>query len=129
MNGAAAGACVCTIIFVRMIAIAWMLTVLGCPSDSPSPETLAALAKATQDGRYMEATECHYPFGCTSVSNRGVLVDQQLLRSARNAAGRGDCATVVEIDIQMRKIDADFHDTVFVRDAALARCLAPNATR
>jgi hypothetical protein len=115
--------------FVRMIAIAWMLAGLGCPSDAPSPETLAALTKATENGRYMETTECHYPFGCTSVSNRGVLVDQQLLRSARNAVGRGDCARVVEIDIQMRKIDADFHDTVFVRDAALARCLAPNAAR
>jgi hypothetical protein len=50
--------------------------------------------------------------------------DQQLTRSARNAARRGDCTTVVGIDVQMRKIDADFHGTVFVRDAAIARCLA-----
>jgi hypothetical protein len=65
----------------------------------------AALMKATENGRYMEATECRYPFGCTSVSNGGVLVDQQLLRSARNAAGPEDCATVVGIDIQMRKLE------------------------
>jgi hypothetical protein len=115
-----------------MIAIAWMLAVVGCPSDAPSPETLAALAKATEDGRYMEWRECHYPLGwrdCESGSNRGVLVDRQLTRSARNAARRGDCATVVGIDMQMRKIDADFHDTVFVRDTVIARCLAPNAAR
>jgi hypothetical protein len=41
-----------------------------------------------------------------------------------NAAARADdCATVVAIDPQLCTLDADYRDTVFVKDVAVARCL------
>jgi hypothetical protein len=46
-----------------------------------------------------------------------------LMTTAADAARHDDCATVMEIDPQVRELDADLHDTVFVRDVAIRRCL------
>jgi hypothetical protein len=46
-----------------------------------------------------------------------------LTNSAADTASAGDCSTVAKLDVQVRDLDADFHDTVFVRDAAIARSL------
>jgi hypothetical protein len=41
------------------------------------------------------------------------------------AARTGDCDTVLVRNRIVRELDADFHALVFLRDAAIARCLAP----
>jgi hypothetical protein len=48
---------------------------------------------------------------------RAIMVD------AATAARAGDCAAVTAADAQVRALDIELHDTVFVRDAAIARCL------
>jgi hypothetical protein len=47
-----------------------------------------------------------------------------LTREAAAAARTADCNKVVELNAQVRAVDGDFHASVFVRDAAIARCLA-----
>jgi len=51
----------------------------------------------------------------------------ELTKAASSAARSGDCVIVIKLGADVRSIDADFHDSVFVRDAAIARCLAANA--
>ncbi len=51
-----------------------------------------------------------------------------LTKIAAEAARNGDCATVNELDSQVRDTDAGFHDTVFAHDAAIARCLAASTS-
>ena len=109
VNGTAARTHVCTVQVMRMIAIAWALAGLGC--------TPAERAYNTCPGHELRA----YFVGCRNVD---VAAAHQLTRSARNAARRGDCAAVAKLDVQVRALDVDVHDTEFVRDAAIARCLA-----
>ena len=45
-------------------------------------------------------------------------------KDAAAAARAADCATVTKLEVQVREIDLDFHDTVFTRNIAIARCLA-----
>jgi hypothetical protein len=47
------------------------------------------------------------------------------MRAAADAARNGDCVTVRAASDDVRVLDTEFHATVFVRDAAIARCLAP----
>ena len=47
----------------------------------------------------------------------------RLMQTAVVAAGAGDCAAVKAVDEQIRDTDVDFHDTVFLHDAAIVRCL------
>ena len=49
----------------------------------------------------------------------------QLMQPAATAARAGVCTTVSRVDAQIRALDDDFHSAVFVRDVAIARCLAP----
>ena len=49
----------------------------------------------------------------------------QITKAIESAARAGDCAAVVRADAEVAALDADFHATVFRRDAAIARCLAP----
>ena len=46
-------------------------------------------------------------------------------RAAAEAARRGECASVRAASDDVRSLDNDFHATVFVRDVAISRCLAP----
>ena len=48
----------------------------------------------------------------------------QRTQQAASAARSGDCATAVAADGEVRALDGEFHTTVFVRDVAIARCLA-----
>jgi len=48
------------------------------------------------------------------------------MKAAFDAARTGDCATVAKVDVELREIDVEFHDKVFVRDVGIARCLAGN---
>ena len=57
----------------------------------------------------------------TTVSPSRQLLDRTAVATA--AARAGDCETVAKLDVQVRAIDTDFHDTVFIRDAAIAGCL------
>jgi hypothetical protein len=50
-----------------------------------------------------------------------------LTKAAAAAARTGDCAAVLELDAQVRAVDLDFHNTVFLGDVAIARCLAQHA--
>ena len=47
-----------------------------------------------------------------------------LTQEAQSAARAGDCDRVVALSIQVQMLDAEFLGSVFVRDAAIARCLA-----
>jgi hypothetical protein len=51
---------------------------------------------------------------------------EQLTKTAATAALAADCETVKTIDAQVRAIDSGYYDTVFVRDAGIARCLIGN---
>jgi hypothetical protein len=48
----------------------------------------------------------------------------QMTKLAAKAARDGDCASALETGKLVANLDADFHATVFVHDAAIARCLA-----
>ena len=45
-----------------------------------------------------------------------------LTQQAQTAARTGDCTTVAALDHQVAVLDKSFHDVVFARDAAIARC-------
>jgi hypothetical protein len=47
-----------------------------------------------------------------------------ITKLAAEAARAADCAKVKELDVEVQGLDLDFHNTVFVRDVAIARCLA-----
>jgi hypothetical protein len=47
----------------------------------------------------------------------------QLTLQAEAAARMADCASVHALDAQVSALDREMHDTVFVRDASIARCL------
>jgi len=46
-----------------------------------------------------------------------------LTKRAREAARTGDCARVKKIEPAVKDKDPSFHDVVFMRDAAIQRCL------
>lgn len=46
-----------------------------------------------------------------------------LTQEAQSAARAGNCDRVVALSLQVQMLDADFLASVFVRDAAIARCL------
>lgn len=48
-----------------------------------------------------------------------------MTKRAGAAARAGDCATVLTIGRQVYASDPEFHDTVFARDVAIARCVWP----
>jgi hypothetical protein len=73
---------------------------------------------------------------CREAKQRGALVAEEARRKADARAEAGaewkraaaaaradDCATVREIDPQIGQLDLEFHDVVFMRDVAIARCL------
>lgn len=49
----------------------------------------------------------------------------QATKQAAAAARAGDCTTVARLDTDVHALDAVFHETVFVRDVAIAHCLGP----
>ena len=51
----------------------------------------------------------------------------QRTKHAASAARSGDCATVATLDVEVARLDADLHATVFLRDVAIANCLASAA--
>jgi hypothetical protein len=46
-----------------------------------------------------------------------------LYNQALAAAGKDDCVTVVRLAAQVRKLDVDFYDDVFARNAKLRACM------
>jgi hypothetical protein len=73
---------------------------------------------------------------CRDAKQRGAVVADAARRKAAARAEAGtewkraaaaaradDCATVRELDPQIRELDVEFHDVVFMRDVAIARCL------
>ena len=46
-----------------------------------------------------------------------------IMKTAADAARRGDCAAVGELADQVRNLDVAYHDTVFVHDIEIGRCL------
>jgi hypothetical protein len=73
---------------------------------------------------------------CRAAKQRGAVVAEAARRRAADRAQAGtewkraaaaaradDCATVRELDPEIRELDVEFHDVVFARDVAIARCL------
>jgi hypothetical protein len=54
-------------------------------------------------------------------------IQRELTETAEQAARAGDCDTVRKLDPLARDVDANFHDTVFLRSDPIARCLSPAA--
>jgi len=52
-----------------------------------------------------------------------------LTREAATAARDDTCAIVMERSAQVRELDLEFHDTVFVRDVAIKRCMDAASAR
>jgi hypothetical protein len=52
----------------------------------------------------------------------------QLTKQAAEVARTGDCQTVTQRDNEIRELDSEFHATVFMRDAAIKRCIDSAAT-
>jgi hypothetical protein len=90
---------------------------------------IAALLAAPEGAAY--ATECR------AAKRRGAAIAEAHRRKAVARAEAGtewkqaaaaaradDCATVRELDPQIRALDVELHDIVFARDVAIARCLA-----
>jgi hypothetical protein len=48
----------------------------------------------------------------------------QLTKASAAAARAGDCHVARDFDDEIDALDPEFHDVVFLRDAAIARCLA-----
>ena len=51
-----------------------------------------------------------------------------LTKAAAAAARAGDCKTVRKLDRRVLGLDADFHNTVFLADVGIGRCLEPAIT-
>jgi hypothetical protein len=47
----------------------------------------------------------------------------ELTKGAATAARAGDCSTAIATSPEVQSLDAEFHETVFAADAAIARCL------
>jgi hypothetical protein len=47
----------------------------------------------------------------------------QLTKASAAAARTGDCHVAIDFDDEIDALDPEFHDVVFLRDAAIARCL------
>ena len=73
---------------------------------------------------------------CREAKQRGAEIAEAALRKAEAraeaetewkrayaAARADDCATVRALDPQIRALDVEFHDVVFMRDVGIARCL------
>jgi hypothetical protein len=58
-----------------------------------------------------------------SVQQRADEQAWEMTKRAREAARRGDCGTVKKIEPALAARDKSFHDVVFMRDAAIAKCL------
>jgi hypothetical protein len=46
-----------------------------------------------------------------------------LTQQAQAAARANDCGTVLTLSGKVQTIDADFYDTIFIKDVAIGRCL------
>jgi hypothetical protein len=51
----------------------------------------------------------------------------QVTKGAAESARAGDCAAVAQRQHEVRDLDLEFHDSVFVRDVAIHSCLTANA--
>jgi hypothetical protein len=51
-----------------------------------------------------------------------------ITKQAAERARAGDCPTVREREREVESVDAEFHATVFLRDAAIARCLEASSS-
>jgi hypothetical protein len=59
-----------------------------------------------------------------AVARRSTPEAWQLTKQAAIAARGGDCDTAASLGEVVRGLDADFYRTVFIRDAAINRCMA-----
>jgi hypothetical protein len=64
------------------------------------------------------------------MTEREIKQDQawQLTKRAEDQARKGNCKSVLTIEPKVIELDPSFHDVVFARDVAIARCLTPDTT-
>lgn len=72
---------------------------------------------------YLLADASDTPPPAQSAQQRAQDEAWQMTKRAREAARQGDCGRVKRIAPAVKDKDAGFYDVVFIRDAAIARCL------
>lgn len=102
---------------VTQSELGWTLAVAGLIAAIPC---LAVLSNPPRDGG---------PPVDSAETRRREIRDRReqawrLTQDAAAAATNGHCDVALELGEQIAAIDADFHDSVYVHNAAIARCTA-----
>lgn len=124
-------------------ALVYAMTHIEATIDNGGVIWAPVLGMLSFQGLYGAGLGHSYADECRAAKRHGAQVAERARRNeagatARAEAGRlwkraaaaaraDDCATVRELDPQIRELDVELHGVVFARDVAIARCLVPRS--